>query len=156
VKPLVQGVEALVGHTRRTGQRCRAISIPVDPATCRFLLARLKDVSGTTEAIVHRPPPGQMISPWNRDHVVQRVRGWVQALRDNPRHIFVITPLDRAVIVEAIEGNRYFADMHDTDPRLTVDAVRQANALRERIATALGQQIRRVPLGDGRRRLPAG
>lgn len=99
-----------------------------------FLLYRLADRTNTIEAVLHNPPAGKHLCPWNRD-------------------LIIVSPLDRALTVQGIEGNPYFAQMRDADPRLTPDALRQANALRERLAALLAVQIARVPLGQGRRRI---
>jgi hypothetical protein len=150
---IVRGVETEIAPVRRSQWRPPALLLPVSPAECKFLLARLADIAATTEAIVHNPRGNVHISPWTRQQVTLRVAALVKTLRALPQHVFIVTPLDRRIQIEAIEGNPYFAQMHDSDPRLTIAAVKQANALRERLATLLGQKIRPVPLGAGRTRL---
>jgi hypothetical protein len=149
-----RGIETAIAPVRRSKGRPHAIVVAVSPAECKFLLARLADVSATAEAIVHHPRPGHHISSWDRHHVVEKLIAIVRVLRTPPANLFIVTPLERLIFVEAIENNPYFAAMHDSDPRLSVGAVRQAEALRQRLATALGQPIARVPLGRGRTRLP--
>lgn len=152
---VVAGVEELRGVVRRSRYHAKPVTIPLDGAACRFLLVRLADVTATTEAIIHHPSPGQMISPWSRSSVVGHVRRWVDILRALPPHVLVISLIDRAIVVQAIEGNPYFARMADDDPRLTIEAVRAANAVRERFRAALRMPIGRISLGSGRRRIDA-
>lgn len=152
----VKGIEIDAGTVRRSGFTNRPIAVRLTRAERAFLLHRIGDITATAEAILHNPHAGKMISPWSRDHVVQRIVQLRNTLREDRDVFFLISSLDRAIFIDAIVHNSYFAAMHDTDPRLTIDAVRQANALRDRLAAAIGQRIARVPLGVGRTRLPQG
>jgi hypothetical protein len=131
----------------------RPIVVPLSDPERAFLLYRLCDRTNTTDAVLHQPD-GQISRSWNRDQVLHRLGEIINALRRG-RDIIMVSPIDKALVVHAIEGNPYFAQMKLSDPRLTVAALKQANALRERIAAALERRIARVPLGAGRSRLPA-
>jgi hypothetical protein len=148
---IVLGIEEQIASVRRKKGHSTAQTLSVSPAECRFLLACIADVSATAEAIVHHPGPGLHISPWDRQHVVDKLLVFVEALRRKPPNLFIITQLDRAILIHAIERNPYFALMHDSDPRLTVDAIRQANALRERAQAVLNTRLARIPLGNRKR-----
>lgn len=150
---MLRGIEIEAPMVRRDRRLSKAIVIPLSPAEAAFLLQRVANVSATAEAIVHHPAAGQMISPWTRHHVVEKIVYLRENLRRGPGALFVITALDRAILVDAFEHNPYFAAMGDDDPRLTADAVRQAERFRARAQAALAQPIRRVPLGQGRSRL---
>jgi hypothetical protein len=150
---MIPGIEVAAAPARRGARIPRPITLAISNAERLFILHRIKDVAGTAEAVVHSPAADEYVSPWTRQQAVSRILAMVQALRKEVPVLLVISNLDKAILVNAIEANPYFADMHDADPRLTVDAVRQANTLRERLARALGVSIKRVPLGAGRTRI---
>jgi hypothetical protein len=137
---------------RRTARVTVPIMLPLDHADRQFLLCRLADIGATAEAIVHNPPPLQIAPPWPRKQVVVHIEGVVHALRNGCAELRIIGKLGARVITEAIEGNPYFARMADDDPRLCAAAIRRADALRLRIARAIGTPIGPVPLGSGRQR----
>ncbi len=151
---IVHGVEEYIGVVRRTRPSPKPIHIPLTETERRFLLFRIADITATAEAILHHPEPGAHIAPYTREGVTRHVVGMRNALRRDDRELLLSTPLSKAVLIQAIENNPYFAQMHDTDPRLTVAAVRQAEALRMKVAGLLNRKIAKVPLGEGRKRLP--
>lgn len=152
---IVKGIEIEVAPVRRAADSPRPIVLHLTKIERAFLLFRIKDVSATAESILHHPSTGQMVSPWTRDMVVQRVLNIRDHLRRADKDtLFVLGPLDKMIVADAIEHNPFFAMMHDSDPRLKADSVRQANALRERVNRAFGWRIASVPLGKGRTRLP--
>jgi hypothetical protein len=150
---MIPGIEIPSAPARRAKRSPKPIVIQTSAAERLFVLARIANITATVEAILHHPPPSHHLSPWTREQVVRRVVTFVDVCRINRPNLFIISPLDRAVITNAIEANPYFAQMADGDPRLTVAAVRLAEAFRARVARALKQQIHRVPLGAGRRRI---
>jgi hypothetical protein len=150
----IHGHEREIASAHRHRLAPRPVVVPLSDPERQFLLYRLCDRTATTDAVLHNPDPGLIRSSWTRDQVLHRLSEIINALRRGHNAIMV-SPIDKALVVQAIEGNPYFAQMHLSDPRLTVDALRQANALRERIAAALERRIARVPLGAGlRSRLP--
>lgn len=151
---IVHGVEEYIGVVRRTRPHPKPIHIPLTGTERRFLLFRVADITAITEAILHHPEPGAHLTSHTRESVIRHVIGMRNTLRRDDRELLMSTPLDKRLVVDAIENNPYFAQMHDTDPRLTVAAVRQANALRLKVAGLLGLRIAKVPLGQGRKRLP--
>lgn len=150
----ISPIEIQIGVARRAKNSPKPVVLPISAAECLFLLYRVADVTATAEAIVHHPDESKHISPWSRQQVVVRVVELVRHLREKPARLYLISRLDKAIIINAIEANPYFARMADGDPRLTVDAIRMAEHFRSRLQTALGQQVRRVPLGKGRSRIP--
>jgi hypothetical protein len=148
----IYGHEQLVGIVRRSRSQPKPIILALSPGERLFLLHRLKDRTATADAIVHHPPQGAHLSPWTRDQVLARLSTMIETLRGG-RDLIVINLLDKRLVIEAIEGNSYFSNMHSTDPRLTADAVRAADALRRRIASAIGCRIKKIKLGAGRVRL---
>lgn len=149
---MIPGIEIAAPPARRSTWSARPIPIPLTPAEAMFLLYRLADLTAVAEAIAHHPAPGKMVSPWSREQIIRRAIAIVKVLRRG-QPLWVLTPLDTALIVQGIEGNPYFARMADDDPRLTPTAARAANALREKVQKALGRPVGRVPLGGERRRV---
>jgi hypothetical protein len=149
----IHGHEREIASAHRARHASRPVVIPLSDPERQFLLYRLCDRTGTTDAVLHNVALGLIRSNWERDQVLHRLSEVINALRRG-LSVIMVSPIDKALIVEAIQGNPYFAQMRDTDPRLTVSALRQADALRQRVSTALDQPIKRVPLGAGRSRLP--
>lgn len=145
--------EQEIASAHRARNAPRPVVVPLSDPERQFLLYRLCDRTAMTDAVLHKPVPGQIRTNWTRDQVLHRLAEVIDALRHG-RNVIMISPIDKALVIEAIEGNPYFAQMKDHDPRLTVDAVKQADALRARVSTALDRRIERVRLGAGRRRLP--
>jgi hypothetical protein len=151
---------ALAGHeierapARRSIRTDPPIVFPLSQAERRFLLYRLADRGAVADRILHTHSTStrQMLPSWSRDQVLTRIDALIDSLRRKEVVIF-ISRLDRLLAIEAIEGNPYFAQMHESDPRLTVAAVRAAESLRQRLSASLGKRIGRVPLGPGRKRL---
>lgn len=110
-----------------------------------FLLYRLSDIADTTDAIVDNPPTGQMTSPWTRAQIINRAASLVTALRDG-RELLLVGEAVKAILVEAIEGNLYFAQMEADDPRRNEAAIAQADALRKLLQRVLARPIRPIPL----------
>jgi hypothetical protein len=146
----VRGIEMPIAPVRRSGSAIRPLMLQLSSAEAMFLLCRVANISRASEAILHHPAAHEHRSAWSRSQVVERVTTMNRYLRQNPNRIFLITRLDREIIVDAVEHSPYFAEMDDRDPRLTVDAVRQADALRVRLSHLLRQPIAKVPLGTGR------
>ncbi len=73
-----------------------------------------------------------------------------RVLRDEVMALYLTSPLDKAIVAEAIGGNQYFLRMNEGDPRLNLAAVRQMEALRERAQFQRRYAIRPVQLGDRR------
>jgi hypothetical protein len=76
----------------------------------------------------------------------------IRALSRADGRLWVTSRLGEALLAEGISGNPYFAAMAEGDRRLTAAAIRQADALRTKIAHAIGAPIGPVALGVGRKR----
>jgi hypothetical protein len=139
---------------RRDPRLFKPIYLPLSLTQRRFLLYRLADLTATAEAILHRKAPAGSAPRWSREQVLGKTAGLVAALRTAP-NVFILGDIDKAIVIEGIEGNRYFAQMADDDPRLCAAGIAQADALRLILQTKLKQPIRPVPLGRPRLRLPA-
>lgn len=148
---IVAGVEYRIGSVRGA-RRYKPVIIPLSPAERGFLLYRLADRTASIECVLHAQRTGHSVSPWDRDTVHRHLDRMIDALRRG-RDLIAITELDKLLIVQAIEQNGYFAQMHGADPRLSIDAVKRADALRGRLAAMLARPIGKIPLGAGRTRL---
>lgn len=120
---------------------------------CDFLLHRLRDLTGTAEVIMQHQRDLGVLRCWEESYIITRMLIITdQLLRRLP--VYLYKAVDRAILIEAIEGNRFFADMADDDPRLNVSAVRLATTLRRQVVGLLREPIGYVKLGEGRLRLP--
>jgi hypothetical protein len=135
---------------RRSKKLVKPVYIPLTQAQRKFLLFRLQDLTGSTERVLHHPPHGRIISQWTREQILNHCAGLVRILRSDGEHLLVIGAIQKALIVQAIECNPYFVDMHDSDPRLCSAAIAQADALRLVMQATLHCPIKPVPLGRKR------
>jgi hypothetical protein len=148
----IPGIEIPIDPVRRHRHSTKPVTIPLSKAERAFMLYRMADVSRVVDAICHNPKPGEMVSPWPREAVVRRTREMVKTLRSE-HTLLLIGPLEKLIVTDAIERNDYFSSMDDGDPRLSPGQAKAANALRERLQSAIGERIGQVPLGAGRARL---
>jgi hypothetical protein len=137
-------------NRERKPQLLRRILIQVDPDERSFLLHGLCDVSATHKAIVDHPPSWLVISMWTDQQVTDRIAKLCRMLREEVMALFLTSPLDKAIIAEAIGGNRYFVQMQAGDPRMNADSVSQIIALRERVQFQLRCAIKQVQVGEYR------
>ena len=140
---------AIEAVARRSRKLVKPIFLPLSQTQRKFLLYRLADLTATTEAVLHHPPQGRIISQWSREQILTKVRGLVAVLRSDA-NVFVLGDMAKAIVVEGIEGNPYFVQMHDTDPRLCSAAIAQADALRLMLQVKLKCSIKPVPVGRPR------
>jgi len=108
-----------------------------------FLLHRIANISGVIEAITHHPDPLLHRSPWTRGTICAAAVRIKDALRELD-HVLVISEPDRRVLIEGIEGNRYFL----RPGMAKLEHIRIAERLRQKLARELGRRIRQFPLPD--------
>ncbi|HTB47050.1 MAG TPA: hypothetical protein VK741_25760 [Acetobacteraceae bacterium] len=124
----------------------RPVLLNLDDIERALLLHRLADVAGTAEAILHRPPPpGEHVARWQRAQVIARVVSLVAVLRHG-RPLLVLSDIDRAVLIEGIEGNRWALALPAADIPLLRAAAQRADALRLKLSRAIDRPIGRMAL----------
>jgi hypothetical protein len=144
-------VETDGGTVKRAANRWRAKTLELTLAECSFLLYGIYNYeSFVREICADDPMVGQR---WNTERVAEKVKDMAQRFRNGFRHIFIVSDLDRKILVRAVEQNRYFANMDDDDPRLTVDQLKAAEVVRQKVAEATGWPVKRILTAAGRRRL---
>ena len=151
---LLAGHEIELAPVRRHRRAPVPIVFTMTTPERMFMLYRLADRAAMADRILHTHPvsAGSIARVWSRDQVLDRLDAIIDVLRRG-QSLIIVSRLDRLLAIEAIEGNPYFAQMRSDDPRLTVAAVRAANALRCRLSAALGKRIGQINLGPGRKRL---
>lgn len=124
-----------------------AITVPLTTEERNFLLHRLGCVSQVIDTILDRPiqPGGKLKPQWERQNLQRAAWQLIDALRQYPS-ILIVGDLQKALIVEAIEGNKYFV-LPNGDPRLSTFAIRKAEALRFKLSNALHRPIRQFSIG---------
>jgi hypothetical protein len=151
---IVHGIERQIGSAR-SAQRNKPVIIALSPAERAFLLYRLADRAASIETVLYAQRTGQTVSPWDREMVRDHLHRLIDALRRD-KDLIVITELDKLLVAQAIAHNPYFAQMHASDPRLTIDGLKRADVLRRRLIALLDRPIGKVPLGAGRTRIKDG
>ena len=109
----------------------RRTVIQLEPEEHAFLLYGLYKVSTISKAVIGYP--SRTLMKWTRPQVSRRVTAMCRILRDEVMAISLTSPLDEAIIAEAIGGNLYFVEMEAGDSRLNAEAVYQIQALRKRV-----------------------
>jgi hypothetical protein len=122
-------------------------TLPLTDAERMFLLHRLGAVSSVVEAILHPDVPLQMRPQWTRQQMVDHAWTLIRVLRAKP-YVLLLSRIDRRLLVEAIEGNTYFMRPAG-DPRIKLEYIRQAEALRRKMELAVGSRVRRFKIGLG-------
>jgi hypothetical protein len=139
---------------RPNGRKSPTVVLRLTDEERAYLLNRIADVSATTEAVQHRPRQGEHISPWTREIVVAHVIRIRDALRTRAL-ILLLSDLDCRIIAEGIEGNRYFTNMREGDPRFHPRAIHKAHECRRKIIAAIGYTMSNIDLGvNGTKKKP--
>jgi hypothetical protein len=83
---------------RRDRKLVKPILLPLTQTQRKFLLFRLADLTSTTEAVLHHPPHGRIISQWSREQILCKVRGLVAALRSDS-NVFILGDIAKAIFI---------------------------------------------------------
>lgn len=118
-----------------------AVTLRLTAAERLFLSYRLADAEGIAQVINDRDMQGQMRPRWPVERILQKI-DLMHGATFLPEPILMIGELDRAIIVEAFEGNRFLIDMAGHDEDFTSHIAACVKGLRRKLEQRLGRKIK--------------